>query len=85
MHEEEVFIAIAGMVTGILVLRIIANAATRVFCHWRDVALKMRLVEAGLDAVQIEQIVLAGRYEQKRSKEVAAINKQRPKAVYANR
>jgi hypothetical protein len=84
MREEEMIIAIAGMVTAVLILRLITRAVTRMFCHWRDVALKAKLVDAGMDRIQIEHVVLVGRYEQTCSKELASA-KHRPKAVYATR
>ena len=36
----------------------------RVICHWRDVSLKIRLVERGLQPWEIAQIVNAGRWEE---------------------
>jgi hypothetical protein len=59
MREEEVMVAIAGMIAGVLAVRIMAQAAIRIVCHWNDVRLKLRLVEAGISAPEIEQIVWA--------------------------
>jgi hypothetical protein len=46
-----------------IVTKIVCKSLVRVVCHWRDVSLKMRLVERGMDPLDIEQIVNAGRWE----------------------
>ena len=76
MHEEEMIMAIGAMITAVFVIRIIAGAITRIVCHWCDASLKMRLVESGMGAKEIEQVILAGKsrgcgFVQKPAKQVA--------------
>ena len=67
MHEEElVFAAMMTIGCGLfafLMLRVIMRSIVQMVCHSRDVALKIRLVDAGADADQIERVVRAGRDE----------------------
>jgi hypothetical protein len=62
MREEEVFLAIAGMVAGIIVVRILAQAAIRIFCHWNDVRLKLKLIDAGMSSSEIHAVVNSGSF-----------------------
>lgn len=84
MREEELMVAIAGMVAGVVIFRFLTTMATRVICHWRDVSLKIRMIESGMSGDEIEQVVLAGRYEAPRRSGKLQEAKQRPKPAYAN-
>jgi hypothetical protein len=72
MREEEMFITICAMVLAFLIIRVLARSVTRIFCHWHDVQLKIRLVDAGVSAKEIEQIVSAGNPSTCRKKAKAA-------------
>lgn len=84
MREEEMFIAVAGMIAGVFIVRFFTQMVVRVVSHWRDVSLKMRLADAGMSADQIEAVVLAGRFEQPRRCLTAVDKTHRPKPVYAH-
>lgn len=53
-------LAIGGGVAGWMVT-VVCGAIVRVNCHARDVALKTRLVDAGMSAAEIERVVNSGR------------------------
>ena len=61
MRGDEVFVVICAMIAGVFVVKILANTVSRTICHWCDVSLKMRLVEAGMAPKEIEQVLLAGK------------------------
>lgn len=63
MRDEELFIPLAFVigVTVVFVTKIIVGNVTQVVCHWRDTALKERMVEAGMSAPEIAEVVAAGR------------------------
>ena len=59
--EEEIVIPIL-FIGGTLVLiafNIAFKTVSKTICHWRDNSLKIRLVEAGLSADEVERIVMA--------------------------
>lgn len=60
MHEE-VLMILFGMPLAAFIVFITFHSLVRICCHWRDVSLKIRLAERGMSAVEIEQVVLAGR------------------------
>jgi hypothetical protein len=66
MRDEEAFIVIAIMagISFMVVSGIVCRSIVRMVSHWRDVSLKLQLVERGFTPDQIEQVVLAGRWEQ---------------------
>ncbi len=43
------------------IVSILSKSLVRIVCHWRDVDLKIRLVERGLTPAEIEQVINAGR------------------------
>lgn len=60
--EEAAIIAVVfGIPAGVVIACTFFGSVTKVFCHWRDVALKMKLAERGFSSHEIETIVLAGR------------------------
>lgn len=46
------------------IIAVITKAITRMMTHSQDVHLKSRLVDAGMDAEEIEHVINAGRWEQ---------------------
>lgn len=64
MDEEIIilfpFVLVAGVVF-VIVVNIVMQSIVKLFCHSRDVTLKIRMVDAGMPADEIERIVLAGR------------------------
>ena len=45
----------------VAIIGIIAYAIKLMFCHSRDVSLKMRMVDSGMSAAEIERVINAGR------------------------
>lgn len=52
---------IASAITAVSVCHIVSRAVTRGVRHWREVTLKIRLLEAHMSADEIVRIVNAGR------------------------
>jgi len=71
-----VFAMIAAMVAGVLIVRILANTVAKIICHWCDVSLKTRLVEAGMAPREIEQVLMAGKKKSKSWKQGCRAAKQ---------
>jgi hypothetical protein len=44
------------LIFGIVALKILAESLTKIVCHWRDVSLKMRMLDAGFSASEIERL-----------------------------
>ena len=64
MHEDTLIpLALFCGLFGVIALQILAKAVTRVICHWRDVSLKMQMIEAGFGPSEIEQVMNSGRWE----------------------
>jgi hypothetical protein len=42
------------------IVGILARTFATVVCHWRDVSLKMRMVDAGFSPADIEQVIRTG-------------------------
>ena len=61
MDEEFVILGIFGGFFFLLAFHVFVKGCERVLSQWRDVSLKMRLVEEGFRADEIEQVVNAGR------------------------
>ncbi len=47
----------------VFIVHILAKSMVQMVCHWKDVDLKIRLVERGMTPAEIEQVLDAGRYE----------------------
>ncbi len=54
-------IVLFGCVFGVAVVAILAKTFAEVACHWRDSTLKMRMVDAGYTAMEIERVLKARR------------------------
>lgn len=86
MEDEFIpIIVIASIVGSFFMMRTVVRGLVQIVCHWRDVSLKMRLVDQGVGADEIERIVLAGRgSETLPPAPEPAVKKPRPATVYAN-
>ncbi len=83
MREEEAFVALAGMVLAFFIIRQFTMMATRIVCHWRDVSLKLRMVDAGLGSDEIERVVLVGRFEEPKKSKRKTGKEMKQKPIYA--
>jgi hypothetical protein len=45
----------------VLIVHILAKSLVQMVCHWRDVDLKVRLLERGMTPAEIEQVICAGK------------------------
>ena len=54
-------IVLFGCLFGVVAIQIIAKTLAQVVSHWRDVSLKMRMIDAGFSPYDIEQVLNAGR------------------------
>jgi hypothetical protein len=45
----------------VFIVHIMAKSLVQIVCHWKDVDLKVRLVERGMTPAEIEQVICAGR------------------------
>ena len=46
----------------VFIVHILAKSLVQMVCHWKDVDLKVRLVERGMTPAEIEQVINAGRH-----------------------
>ena len=67
-------------VFGVAVVAILSKAFTDIACHWRDVSLKTRMVEAGYSAAEIERVVSTRPGGGSRESEMPPIRKPLPAA-----
>ena len=47
----------------VFIVHILAKSLVQIVCHWKDVDLKVRLVERGMTPAEIEQVISAGRLQ----------------------
>ena len=69
--EEEIVIPL-GIFGGfflLLAFNTFAKSCERIACHWREVSLKIRMVDEGFRPHEIEQVVTAGRRGPERPKQ----------------
>jgi hypothetical protein len=52
----------------VFIVHILAKSMVQMVCHWKDVDLKIRLVERGMTPAEIERVLDAGRYEKAHGK-----------------
>jgi hypothetical protein len=56
-------IVLFGCVFSVAIVAILAKTFAQVVCHWRDVSLKIHMVDAGYTASEIERVMSARRGE----------------------
>lgn len=90
MRPDEMALMIPMLAIGgsflIALVAVLSNAVSKVFMHWRDVSLKIRLVESGMNAEEIERIVHASssRRTNARSRRMACASHDSKPPVHAD-
>ena len=78
-------IVLFGCVFGVAVVAILAKTLAQVVCHWRDATLKIRMVDAGYTATEIERVMSARRVDSNNSDfDVPPIRKSLPNKKMAS-